>query len=817
MIPPARGAPPSSARLVAGLAAAALALALGVLAAWPIYRTAWLWLAAAVALVLGGGIAWARGRWRIPFPVLAAIVLASFALTVVPVAVPQSLTSGPLRGLLDGLASAALGWKQLLTLSLPVGTYRTVLVPAYIVLLLSALLVVGVAQHPGRRSALAAIPMLAPVAFGTVFGASEVSATWRLGPLSIAAPREIGLWLTAAALAAVWVAWISGAGRRAALRLGRAAGDRGGGAARALAGAGILAVALAAGFAAAPVLGSDARAVPRDRVVPEIVVRERPSPLAAYRNSKRDDAIDRVMFTVTGDRGLPQRLRLAVLDSYDGSDFHVSRAEAGRFTRFPSGEPLSAPSSVTVEVGEGYADIWAPTAILGSPPSFSGPRAEELSDGFYVNRETGGAIAVPRGDRPPGLAAGDGYTADMETAPPGGELGGPGSEAPLVDLEAAPELAAWIERQGVGTDAEGLAELIERLRARGYLSHSMSNGDGERAWIDRLGERYGTRFEPSPGGHSLARIEDLFAQLNAQQSAAGDRPGEAMLVAGVGDDEQFAAAAALLARALGYEARVVLGVRLGGDGVPGVPACTGACTGENLAAWIEVRGDRGEWVSLDVTPQLENRPQRLEEGEQLPEFPTTPEERDVREVDPPRGLGEPGESDGGNSDGQAASWLWPVLRAAGLSLSAALLLLVPLLFLPCAKRLRRRRRRADPVPELRALGAWEEMLDRARDAGVRIPAGATRSEAAAALATAPAAWAAARVDRAVFSPDAIGDEEAARLWRAADDDRAERAARMSRLARLRAEYSLRSYGIAPRSGGIGQGRRRPAPPESEAQ
>lgn len=802
-------------RLIGGLIAATLALVLGVLAAWPIYQTSWLWLVAAVALVLGAGIAWVRGRWRIRFPVLAAIVLGAFALTVVPVAVPQSLTAGPLRGLVDGLAAAALGWKQLLTLTLPVGTYRTVLVPAYIVLLLSALLVVLIAQHPGRRAALAAIPMLAPVAFGTVFGASQISAPLHLGPLTLTAPREIAIWLAVAVLAAVWVAWVSGADRRAALRLGRAAGGRrSGGAARAFTGAVILVAALAAGLTIAPALDADARAVPRDSVDPEIVIRDRPSPLASYRSAKRDDTIDRVMFTVAGDRGLPQRLGLAVLDSYDGVDFHVSRAEAGRFTRFPSGEGLSKPSRVTVQIGEGYSDIWVPTERLGSPPSFSGPRAEALADAFYVNRQTGGAIAIPRGGSALGLVEGDGYAADMETAAPSGELGGPRHAAPLVDLETAPELSAWLERQSVNADAGGLAELIERLRARGYLSHSMSEGEGERAWLERLAEQYGTRFESSAGGHSLARIEDLFAQLNAQQSAAGEQPREGMLVAGVGDDEQFATAAALLARALGYDARVVLGVRLGGDealevpGVPGVPACTGECTGEHLAAWIEVRGDEGRWVVFDATPQLEQRPQRLEEGEQLPEYPTTPEERDVREVDPPIGLGDQGDGDNGDPEEPVASWLWPVLRIVGLSTAALGLLLIPFLFLPLAKRSRLRRRRAESVPELRALGAWEEMMDRARDAGVRVPVGATRGEVGAVLATPPAMWAARVVDRAVFSPVMIGDEDADLLWRAADEDRAERAATMTRLARLRAAYSLRSYGI-------GLGRRRAASRESE--
>src|SRR5690606_32628109 len=126
---------------------------------------------------------------------------------------------------------------------------------------------------------------------------------------------------------------------------------------------------------------------------------------------------------------------------------------------------------------------------------------------------------------------------------------------------------------------------LDRLRSRGYLSHSLSDVEGERLWLERLSREYGTQFEPSAGGHSNARIEQLFAQLNTQARLAGEGASTEMLVAGIGDDEQFATAAAMIARALGFDSRVVLGVRLGdGRETPeGVPSCDAQCTGENLA------------------------------------------------------------------------------------------------------------------------------------------------------------------------------------------------------------------------------------------
>ncbi|MFC7766281.1 transglutaminase-like domain-containing protein [Leucobacter soli] len=364
------------------------------------------------------------------------------------------------------------------------------------------------------------------------------------------------------------------------------------------------------------------------------------------------------------------------------------------------------------------------------------------------------------------------------------------------DTEAMPELSAWVAAQQQPATGEGFAELVRRLRERGYLSHALSDGEGERLWIERLSAAYGTRFEQSAGGHSAARLEQLFAQLNSQERQVGEEAPVEQLVAGVGDDEQFAAAAALVARSLGFESRVVLGVRLGGEGagVPGVPACSDVCTGEHLAAWIEVR-DASGWVPFDVSPQVEQPPQAIEKGEQLPEFPTTPEERDANEVDPPLGTGEQSDDADPAEEPPAASWIWPVLRIAGLSVAALALLALPLLFLPFAKRWRRHRRRAEADPELRALGAWQEMLDRAADAGVRVPRAAGRPEVAAVLGTAPARWAAERADRAVFSPSGIGDEEADWMWAAADADRAEREAGFGRMRRIRAAYALSSYGV----------------------
>ena len=787
--------------LGAGLLALAAGV-LGALASAPIYRDAWAWLVALVAAGLGYAIVWAGRRfdWG---PLTAVALIGAFVLGVVPLAVPSAWAGGPsgvLAGLGDGLAAVALGWKQLLTLTLPVGTYQTVLVPLLVVVLLSAAAATWLALRGGRAAEFASLPLALPVAFGTVFGASEVSDPLRLGPLTIHAPRELALWAGAFALIAVWIAWSSGIARRAALRRGRAglsgAPVRRHGALRALAGAGILVAALALGTAVAPAVTGEARSVPRDRVDPELVIAERSSPLAGYRVWKRDAEFSSRLFAVDADGALPGRLRLAVMDRFDGVDFSVGTGSgSARFTRFPSGQDAGETSTVSVRIEEGYADIWVPvSAPLASPPAFSGDRAGKLADSFYLNRETGGAVAVPTKR---GLVAGDAFSAEMSIAGDAAVGEQPARPESLIDLETMPQLEEWWHAQELPATGAGLAEGVQRLRDRGYLSHSLTDGQGERLWLETLGEEYGTRFVTSAGGHSIARVEQLFQQLNDQQQAAGERADEDMLVAGIGDDEQFAAAAALLAQSLGYDARVVLGVRLGGagDGVPGVPACAATCTGENVAAWIEVRGSDGVWAPLDVTPQVETPPTTLEEGEQLPEYPTVPEERDAQEADPPVGTSDADGRDAEDEDEDPLATLWQVLKYAGLGLAALLLLASLALFIPVAKRLRRSRRRAAGAPEIRALGAWDELLDAHRDAGVRFAPGRARRDTARDAAIPDGEWIASEVDRAVFSREGIDAPAADALWKRVDEAIAAQRASLGPWRRIRAAFSLASYGV----------------------
>ncbi|MFF2277703.1 transglutaminase domain-containing protein [Agromyces sp. NPDC058126] len=805
-------------RSALGIGYVVVAAALATVAAWPVHAAPRMILVAAVGVLAGLGLALAtrllrlRGTLAVLFVVGATAVV--YALLVVPVAVPSAIGDVPtwVRGIRDGFVGVIVGWKQLLTLSLPLGEYQAVLVPFFVVMLVGTLVAALLVVPDRRRSPFAVVVGFAMSGFGLAFGSSSLSESLVVGPVVVPAPRELAVAVGGLAAALVWLLLRSRSIRAIALRRATAgtvqrAGLSGWPAVRRRGLAAVLvAIALVVGAVVTPAAAQLAdRSALRDRVEPAVVLRQTATPLASYRAAFGADRIDEPWLAIEGDTAGIERLRLATLDTYDGETFHVAAsrgdAEEGRFSRLPRAA-VQLPGDVVfgLTVDDGYSGVWVPAPQgLRAAPEFDGPRRAALADGFHraddgatsidiaaVPDVPASASAVERGLRP-----GDAYSlvAAPDAPAPLGEPGG----APRLDLEEYPALAEWIEMQEQPGTAAGLTELVDRLRGRGYLSHAAVDGPDAAEWIARLDAGY--TFLPSYSGHSAARIEALFTQLVDQQRLAGPEASDAALVAAVGDDEQFATAVALLARALGYESRVVLGFRLAGtEEVPGTPACTEVCTGGALAVWAEVAGEHGAWTPIDATPQHEVAPSLIKEGEQLPEHPTTPDRTDTATVDPPAARSESSETSATSPEdvdlGLAS--LLAILKWTSLGAAALLLVLLPFLVLVVAKGARSRRRRHDPVAEVRIVGAWDELVDLYADHGVPAPVGADRAAAARASGRRAAVELAARVDRAVFAGDPPSDTDAEAAWAIVDAERAELRARARARRRLAAALSFAS-------------------------
>jgi hypothetical protein len=533
----------------------------------------------------------------------------------------------------------------------------------------------------------------------------------------------------------------------------------------------LLAVAMVGATAASVALPMPQRTVVRSELQPPFEPRDHESPLAGFRAAFEEDAAGRAMLEV---RGLTEGagIRIATLDSYDGVVYSVGgsdgAAASGQFTRLPyrldqstaAGEPVRLDVTVV-----GYGDVWVPGVGKLAQIAFEGARSAVLTEGFHYNDVTGTAAVAE------GLQRGDRYVAQSVAPLPASDLAAlrPGSSV----LPAAPELPAEVlrllESWAPASDDPGmrLAEVIEGFHREGYVSHGI--GDDEPA---------------SRSGHALDRLAEL----------ASARPM-------VGDGEQYAVAAALMARRIGFPARVVVGYlpAAAGSGTDG--GSTGAegvrvFRSEDLQAWIEVQTADGAWVQVDPNPLPRPIPERQ------PDQPTVVS-RPQSALPPPadrtpvEDLAAEPELSPDEPDDDGAWWLeglLAVLRFAGIAVAALALATSPLLAVVVAKLRRRRLRRNAATAVERIEGGWQEFADTAADYGYAITPTSTRSEQAATVGGLGPLVLASVVDRAVFAPDGPAEGVDERVWTTVDELQRRLAEPRTRRERLRAAISLGSLG-----------------------
>lgn len=735
----------STAMLFAATVAAASAF-------WPIYESWGIVIVVATSLVLGSAIVILGARFRWPSYVVMLATIAGFIFVGVAVAVPseaQYLVVPTLDGLIQLLSGVALGWKQLLTISLPVGSYQALLVPAFVLVLVSVVVGLSIAIRSTR-------PYLAVVPPIVVFLVASA-----LGPRNPEFPIVAPVVLLVVLL--FWMLWMRWYERRAAIdslvaSSGGPQADASGAGLRTIIGAAvILAVATAAGVGV-----TNLTTVSQDRVVLRTGL-ERPfdprayvSPLAGFRQYLQPGNANSVMFTVDG---LPAGalVRLATLDSYDGIVYSAGNeptGESGAFERVPGtidqSEVMGARADVTVEIVD-YEGVWLPMVGSLERVGFLGQRAATLGDNFFYNPVTSTAAVID------GVRAGDRYELSVVVPeqPSAAELGSiePGS-AVVPGIASVPEeLISTLDGyvSGISEPGERLKAAIAGLRAEGYVSH----GVGEDA-------------APSRSGHGNDRIAELLG---------GGRM--------IGDAEQYAVAAALMANQLGFPARVIMGFD------PDSPDVTGA----DISAWIEVNTQQFGWVTIDPNPPVREIPDELpEEPTQIARPPTVvpPPVLESETVDPQ--VTPESEQDPPAEPDMWGTVLLSILMVAGWTLLGLAIIAAPFLVVIAAK-VRRRwlRRRAATVTD-QITGGWREFEDAVVDHGLTPSSASTRSEVAAAVGGMPSRVLAAVADRAVFAPEDPAASDADRVWYIVDELTRALGAKKTPWQRFKARVSLRSLG-----------------------
>lgn len=790
--------------------AAFMAAATGVAAwsLWPAYGSP-RYVLVAISAIAGGtliSVVAARARWT--GSVTAMTVAGAYLIAGIPLTMPSGLAGGHDLAVAAGelVRGPVTGWKDIVTLPLPLGEFRATLVPVFALLLGTSALATWIAARAPRWWALASIVVAAEAVVVIAVGPSTRAGALQIGVLSSLVSREFVVGAAMLSVLLGWFVWRASDARRRAIAI--AFGDSGvrlatSSRSRAMINAvsAAVMVVVSVGVAtvvAAPASADRARDVARSSVEPRTVIASAVSPLASYRQYFSDDAYNAVLFTVDLHGGEADRVRIATLSYYDGEEATAAApvgVAAGRFQHVPSRvvAPQDGMREVTADVTVGAErGVWVPLVGQLRSIEFLGSRRTALLDGFYYLADVDAGVMVAGG----GLVTGDTYSAiGVVPLKPTrvADLGVPSGNASLDPDVIPPSLAAWVARQGVPNTGEGLAELVFRLRSRGYLSHAVAAGDGGTpAWQRDLGA-YG--FASSQAGHSYARISAIFAALNAREDEVGNSEA-ASLVAAVGDEEQFAVAVALIAADLGFPSRVVLGARLSATddlGWSPEPCSAGECRGRNMSVWTEVASASGEWVPVDVGPQYELPLSPDITNQQDPKFVSAFDPKRAEPVVPPATQRGQGANDDPPVDPGPSkyAWLGTLARVVGLSALGLMVGVGPFASIMVWKGMRLRRRRRGPAAD-RVYQGWDQYVDAALDAGLPTLPMRTRVEVARDYGTPNGTRLAQLTDFATFSDRVTSDDLADEFWSLVDEDQRALLASRSWWGKWRARLSLRS-------------------------
>ncbi len=307
---------------------------------------------------------------------------------------------------------------------------------------------------------------------------------------------------------------------------------------------------------------------------------------------------------------------------------------------------------------------------------------------------------------------------------------------------------------GAATPIAKVQAICAYLHDKGYFSHGAASG-----------------VTDSLPGHTWKRITDMLT--NEQM---------------VGDQEQYAVAAALMAAQAGVPVRVVMGFapkQIDPNGVTEVK-------GGDITAWIEIPVEGYGWVAFNPSPPEDKVPLRQEpkpRKKPQPQVPQPPKPPQEPAQLPPE---VPSNDDAGDQTGFDWGVVLRVLGAVGVGVGILALLVGPGILMGVAKARRRNARRTAPATPDRVSGAWSEVIDAVRDIGVKTSPVATRRETAAALAAAyPAVelpLLADRADAVIFGAGEPTEDAAAAYWDEADQARTQIAATRSWRQKLRSFF-----------------------------
>lgn len=724
--------------------------ALGLVGFRTVYGGSGYLLVGLIGLVLGIAVTELAQHWKQPVLAEAFVTVLLFLLIGGALAVPKAAVGGilPTENTLRTLGHVGLyGWKELLTAPPPVGNSFDLLALPYIVGLVG-----GVAgQSVARRTRSVTLPLLGPaliLALGILFGARH--------PTSLA--------LQGSLFGAVALSWMVIRYHRyraviAARRLNRN---------RILTSVALLVIAGAAAGVIGPHLPGSGRSrlVLSRYVVPPFEANAQPSPLAGFRQYATGGSLNKtLLFTVDGAEP-GTMVRIATMDSYDGIVWGFG---SDAFQRFGSSLPVSGSghgsTEVTVHV-DSLSGVWVPDIGQSSRISFVGKDATSLTSHFSYDPATATAA------EPSGLTAGDAYvlTTFDPSRPSTQQLNRAAAGDDTVPISGVPAVVQADANQWIGSASSAWAKV---MAIAGHL-HSVG--------------KYSDGFDPTVAGSPMISAPGHGAGRLTTFLEGGPLVGNNI----VGDDEQYAAAFALMANAIGVPARVTLGAVVGADGT---------VRGSDVHAWVEVSLAGLGWIPISTSAFVPTTPAHETPPTNKPQINSSApvEPPVVSSLHAPTGDLLPGSSTNAASGFAHAhrlpsgfrlpGWVKDVLLAA---VPPVLLVAIAISIILILKRRRRTRRRRAPSPSSQIAGAWADLMDFARDLGHTVSLRSTRRQQAMALEEQQASTLAVQADAAVFAPGEPTESQVSDYWKQVEHFEASRLAGLSRWRQWRAALSLRS-------------------------
>ncbi|WP_346775864.1 transglutaminaseTgpA domain-containing protein [Micromonospora sp. HNM0581] len=377
--------------------------------------------------------------------------------------------------------------------------------------------------------------------------------------------------------------------------------------------------------------------------------------------------------------GAGTRIRLAVLNDYDGVTWQVGATYRNAGRVLPATEP--APHATVDIVRQEITVVGLSGRLMPAVPA---PR--EVS-GARVAYDPGTGTLI----HPDGLTPGVRYTVTSAR------------ERPDLNLLAIAETPAGDEVARVLHVPDGVPEQLRRLAAQ--LAEENGASYARAAAIEQwLADHY-RLVADAPSGHAYPNLAFF---LFGPRNGGGQR----------GTSEQFSAAFAVLGRLAGLPTRVVVGF---------AAPRSGPVRAADAYAWPEVLFDGLGWVAFDPLPRPEEEPRPVEEDfrprSEDPPPSEQPESALEPTASPPAQAGPGGPTDTGGIP-------TPVL--VGGTGSGLLFVVVALLVtLAGLRRAQSRARLHRGDPGHRIAGAWRELTDTLRLAGRPVAADLSATEVAA--------------------------------------------------------------------------------------